>query len=108
MTMFYLLSTLRATPPTRTPTYGNLLDESIYKGVDSVIGFYDAILNSKGNEWSNKFWYYTAEKGQTIYDAAINAKNDVYWTFPWGYWGIDSIVLKGSTSDTLHPARYGS
>lgn len=89
------------------PSYGNLLDESITQGVDSVIGFEDSITNSKANDWSDKFWSYTSEEGQTISNAANNAVDDTYWTFPWGYGGVDSIVLKGSTSETLHPARYG-
>lgn len=91
-----------------TNTYnGNLLDVSINKGVDAAIGFSDLISNSKSNYWSDRFWYRT-KNGETIYNAAINAKEDTWWTFPFGYGGVDTIVLRGSTGNSLSPARYGS
>lgn len=92
-----------------TNTYnGNLLDVSVTdKGVDAAIGFSGLISNGKSNYWSDRFWYRTSS-GETIYNAAMNAKEDTWWTFPFGYGGVDTIVLKGSTGNYLTPARYGS
>lgn len=92
-----------------TNTYnGNLLDVSVTdKGVDAAIGFSGLIDNGKSNYWSDQFWYRTTNS-ETIYNAAINAKGDSWWTFPFGYGGVDTIVLKGSTGNYLTPARYGS
>jgi hypothetical protein len=89
--------------------HGNLVDMSITKGADNVIGFTGLIGATKSNYWSDQFWYRT-RTGESIGSAAVNAKNDAYFYGTRGYDGVDTLVVKGSNpSNTyLTPARMGN
>ncbi len=90
--------------------HGNLVQKTVEKGADTCIGFQGSIIESKSCRWSEQFWEYL-KNGETIADAADDAKNDCYWQYPFGYHGIDAYILgvetAGNSNNYLIPARYG-
>jgi hypothetical protein len=94
---------------TTSSTHGNLVDMSITKGVDNVIGFTGSIGASKSNYWSDRFWY-RLSTGESIGNAANNAKNDAYWNGVPGWDGLNTMIVKGSdpVNTYLTPARMGN
>lgn len=91
--------------------HGNLAWLTVGKGADVCIGFDESIIESKSCYWSEQFWEH-AKDGETIADAADDAKNDCYWQYPYGYHGIDSyqpyVETSGNSDNYLTPARYGA
>lgn len=88
----------------------SLVRHTVEKGADTCIGFQGSIIESKSCRWSEQFWEYL-KNGETIADAADDAKNDCYWQYPFGYHGIDAYILgvetAGNSNNYLIPARYG-
>ena len=89
------------------PYNGDLVWQTVTdKGADICIGFDGEIEIDNGKYWSESFWD-RVRNGETVSGATANAKDDCYWQWPVGYWGIDTYEISGSYNSYLTPARYG-
>ncbi|MGC9436059.1 MAG: hypothetical protein ACP5C4_08310 [Methanomicrobiales archaeon] len=88
------------------PYNGNLAQKTIDKGADICIGFDGEVEVENGKCWSESFWD-RVRNGETVASAASNAKDDCYWQWPIGYWGVNTYDTYGSCNSYLTPARYG-
>lgn len=88
------------------PYNGDLLQQTMNKGADICLGFDGEVEVRNGKCWSGSFWN-RLRNGETVASAASNAKDDCYWQWPIGYWGVDTYEVSGSYNSCLTPARYG-
>lgn len=93
------------------PYNDNLLDQTVAKGADVAIGFMNEINSAKAKSWSEHFWT-RLNNYESIVDALSNARNDCYFEFPYGYWGIQDHYLlvesAGYSNKHLKPAASGT
>ncbi|KAF1076151.1 hypothetical protein [Methanogenium sp. MK-MG] len=88
------------------PYNGHLVQETMDKGVDICIGFDDEVEIENGKYWSEGFWD-RVRNGESVSEAARNAKNECYSHWPFGYHGVDTYEISGDYNGCLTPARYG-
>ena len=89
------------------PYNGDLVWETVTnKNADICIGFDGEVEIENGKCWSENFWD-RVRNGETVASATSNAKDDCYWQWPIGYWGVDTYEISGNYNSYLTPARYG-
>jgi hypothetical protein len=89
-------------------TNANLLSVSTNRGIDTAMGFGQAITSPQVGYWSGRFWYYM-DNGYSVAQAAGAADADNQANF--GYWqqgGMDSHVIQGNSYMVIDPARAGN
>ena len=89
------------------PILGNLLDESINRGVDTALGFSSLIYSPKSTTWSNKFWT-DMKNGYIVSNAASDATNEVIF---WDYWqdpdGLENWTIRGHSEVNISLQKSG-
>ena len=90
-----------------SPDYGDLVQESVDKGVDTAIGFRQLILDNQQRKWGEAFWYYLLDEKVPVTSAATLAR--VVTVNQYGdAGGMDSYRIEGDPNLVINYPRAGT